>query len=53
MFGDVDGVIVLPAALAEEAIDAALAKVAAEDRTRDALREGATLSDVFKRFGVL
>jgi regulator of RNase E activity RraA len=53
IFGDVDGVVVLPEAVAEAAIDAALEKVAAEDKTRDALRDGEALSAVFARFGVL
>lgn len=53
VFGDVDGVVVLPETVAEAAIDAAFEKVEAEDKTRDALRDGESLSDVFARFGVL
>jgi 4-hydroxy-4-methyl-2-oxoglutarate aldolase len=40
VFGDVDGVVALPQALAGAAIRAALEKVASEDASRDALRAG-------------
>ncbi|MEO6565674.1 MAG: RraA family protein, partial [Casimicrobiaceae bacterium] len=53
VFGDVDGVVVIPAAIAEEAIGLALTKVAAENRTRDALLRGDLLQDVYARYGVL
>ena len=32
---------------------AALAKVEGEDRTRDELKQGALLADVFKKYGIL
>ncbi len=51
--GDVDGVIVVPRAVEEEALRLALDKVAAEDATRKELEAGALLADVFKRHGVL
>jgi len=53
VFGDVDGVVVIPAAIADDAIALALTKVAAENRTRDALLRGELLQDVYARFGVL
>ena len=53
VFGDADGVVIIPAAAAEEAIAKALEKVAAENRTRDELLAGRTLRDVFDSFGVL
>lgn len=53
VFGDVDGVVIIPAAIAEEAIGLALTKVAAENRTRDALLRGDLLQDVYARYGVL
>jgi regulator of RNase E activity RraA len=53
VFGDADGVVVVPQAAAEEVFAKALEKVAAEDRTRDELRAGRSLRDVFDRFGVL
>ena len=53
VFGDVDGVVAVPQLAAEEVFAKALEKVAAEDRTRDELRAGRTLRDVFDSFGVL
>lgn len=53
IFGDVDGVVVIPAAIADDAIALAQTKVAAENRTRDALLRGELLQDVYARFGVL
>lgn len=53
VFGDVDGVVVLPQALADAAIRAALEKVASEDASRDALRSGKSLREVYAEFGVL
>jgi 4-hydroxy-4-methyl-2-oxoglutarate aldolase len=53
VFGDADGAVVVPAAAAEEVFAKALEKVAAEDRTRDELRAGRSLRDVFDSFGVL
>jgi 4-hydroxy-4-methyl-2-oxoglutarate aldolase len=53
VFGDVDGVVIIPAAIADEAIALAIAKVSAENRTRDALLRGELLQEVYARFGVL
>jgi regulator of RNase E activity RraA len=53
VFGDCDGVVVVPRAAAEEVIAKALEKVAAEDRTRGELRAGRSLRNVFDSFGVL
>ncbi len=53
VFGDVDGVVVLPQAAAVEAIRLGLEKVSAEDRTREMLAAGKRLKDVFDEFGVL
>jgi regulator of RNase E activity RraA len=53
LFGDADGVVVMPKAVAAEAIRLALAKVGAEDATRDELAAGASLAAVFARRGVL
>ena len=53
VFGDADGVVIVPAPAAEEVIAKALEKVAAENRTRDELLAGRTLRDVFDSFGVL
>jgi regulator of RNase E activity RraA len=53
VFGDVDGVVVLPAAIADDAIARALAKVTAENRTRDELLAGRLLAEVYAKYGVL
>ena len=53
IFGDVDGVVAVPKAVAPKVVARALEKVAAEDKTRDALLAGETLRQVFDRYGVL
>lgn len=53
ILGDVDGVVVIPAARAQEVFRAALDKIAAEDTTRAELEAGDTLRAVFARHGVL
>lgn len=53
IFGDVDGVIAIPADVAEKAIEIALDKVESENRTRDELLQGALLKDVYDKYGVL
>ena len=53
VFGDVDGCVAIPKAVAPRVVARALEKVTAEDRTRDALAAGESLRQVFQRFGVL
>lgn len=53
VFGDVDGVVVVPRVAEEEVVARALHKVRSENVTRDELRNGAKLKDVFDRYGVL
>lgn len=53
IFGDVDGVVIVPRAIAPEAIRLALAKIEAEDSTREELLAGESLRSVFERHGVL
>ena len=53
VFGDADGVVVVPRAIEEQVVAAALAKVAGENATREALARGEKLADVFKRHGIL
>lgn len=53
LFGDADGVLVVPQHAMRQALDLALEKIEGEDRTRDELKEGALLADVFKKYGVL
>lgn len=53
VFGDVDGVVVIPKEAAAEVIAKAIEKVSAEDNTRDQLLAGRSLRDVFDSYGVL
>jgi regulator of RNase E activity RraA len=53
IFGDIDGVAVIPQQVAEETVARALEKARQEDDSRAALQAGAYLRDVFARYGVL
>ena len=53
VFGDVDGVVVVPRIVEADVVARALQKVRSENVTRDELRKGAKLKDVFDRYGVL
>jgi 4-hydroxy-4-methyl-2-oxoglutarate aldolase len=53
LFGDVDGVVVIPASLCEQAITLALEKVQAENIVRAELAAGEPLAVVFARHGIL
>ena len=53
VFGDADGVIAVPAALAERAVSLALEKVSGENLVREELARGDSLAVVFARHGIL
>lgn len=53
VFGDVDGVIVVPQAVEAEALAAAAEKLAGERTTLAELRQGAKLGEVFAKYGIL
>ncbi len=53
IFGDRDGVVVVPREVEDSVVGMALAKVNTEDHARDALREGVLLRAVWERDGVL
>jgi 4-hydroxy-4-methyl-2-oxoglutarate aldolase len=53
VFGDADGVIVVPRVVEAAALEKAFAKVDGEDRTREELAKGAKLADVFARHRIL
>ncbi|MGE0756440.1 MAG: RraA family protein [Pirellulaceae bacterium] len=53
VFADIDGVVVVPQAVEQEAIQRAWDKVHAENRTRDAIRDGMLATEAYRRFGVL
>ena len=53
IFGDIDGVVVIPQNAAREVIERAVEKVEGENITREALKNGATLREVYDTYGVL
>ena len=53
IFGDVDGVVVIPGNLVEQAVEMALGKVKHESTVRSELARGDKLKDVFARHGIL
>ncbi len=53
VFGDVDGVVVIPQDIEDEVLERALNKVAAEDVTRAAIEGGMTSTEAYTTFGVL
>lgn len=53
VFGDCDGVVVVPQTVAEEVVEDAFAKRAGEHRFQQAVRDGSTATAAYQRFGVL
>jgi len=53
VFGDRDGVLVVPASLVDEVFDRALEKVQGENQVREAFREGMSAVEAFTKFGVM
>jgi regulator of RNase E activity RraA len=53
VFGDRDGVCVIPRAAEEEAFNRALEKARAEQLVRQALEAGGSASDAFARYGIM
>lgn len=53
VFGDIDGVVVIPQDQADEVIERALAKIEGENHTRDELLQGRLLAQVYEKYGVL
>jgi 4-hydroxy-4-methyl-2-oxoglutarate aldolase len=53
LFGDIDGVVVIPGHVAEKALTMALEKVTAENKVRAELAKGRSAREVFAEFGVL
>lgn len=53
VFGDIDGLVVVPVELAEAAFERALAKALGENRVRDELARGRSVREVFAEFGIL
>ena len=53
VIADRDGVVVVPAEVHEQAVQAAWEKVHAENVTRDAIRDGMKATDAYRKYGVL
>lgn len=53
VFGDLDGVVVVPRALEAEVITRALEKARGEKVVRKAIEGGMTATDAFRKFGIL
>ena len=53
VIGDADGVVVVPAALADRALSLAMDKVAGENRVRAELAKGRSAREVFNEYGIL
>lgn len=53
VFGDVDGVVVVPKEVSARVVEAAMRKVTSENKTRQELENGLLLADVYAKYGVL
>ena len=53
VFGDLDGVVVIPQEIADQVIAQAYANAEKEDQTREMLMQGALLQDAYDKYGVL
>jgi 4-hydroxy-4-methyl-2-oxoglutarate aldolase len=53
ILADDDGIVAIPQAVAEQALTLAAEKVRGEDRVRRALAEGMSVTEAFKRYGIL
>lgn len=53
IFGDIDGVLVIPKEIAKEVIEKSLEKAACEKVVRKAIEGGMSATDAFKKYGVL
>jgi 4-hydroxy-4-methyl-2-oxoglutarate aldolase len=53
VFGDVDGVVVIPQAVSDKVFAKAHDKATRENRTREELHKGRLLAEVYEKYGVL
>ena len=53
VFGDVDGVVIIPKDIAASVIEAAVEKISGENSTRADLEAGMLLAEVFAKYGIL
>jgi 4-hydroxy-4-methyl-2-oxoglutarate aldolase len=53
VFGDRDGVLIVPAGMADEVFERSLEKVHGENRVREAFRQGMPAVEAFAKYGVM
>lgn len=53
VFGDIDGIVIVPRKFVGEVVEKALEKVTAENTVRDEIRDGEALVDIFARYQIL
>jgi len=53
VFGDLDGVLIVPQEIAEEAFTGAIEKARGEKQVQKALEEGMSTVEAFKKFGIM
>ena len=53
IFGDIDGIVVVPHEHIAEVVEKAIEKISRENTVRDELCKGRFLKDVFKQYGIL
>lgn len=53
IFGDIDGVVVIPCAIEQRVAQLALEKIAGEKTVRSEIETGSSSTDVFDRYGIL
>ncbi|HET8547067.1 MAG TPA: RraA family protein [Bryobacteraceae bacterium] len=53
VFGDVDGVVIVPREIEQDVLAAALDKVEAENKVRAAIEAGVSAAEAFRRYGVM
>lgn len=53
VFGDIDGVLIIPKEVKDEVIEKALEKAAGEKLVRKAIEGGMTATAAFEKFGIL
>jgi regulator of RNase E activity RraA len=53
VFGDFDGIVIVPKTILRQVVEKALEKVAAENVVRNEIRAGGALVDIFEKHGIL
>ena len=53
VFGDIDGVLIIPREIAEQVLEDALKKAAGEKNVRKEIENGMTATEAFAKYGIL